>query len=169
MEGLIRGPVIEKVIEMRSAGGMVDLSGNAEGFLFPADLRSIELRPEVNKINLSKCSLIGGIPPFFGKISSATELDLSHNSLSGSIPAYLSKLLKLQILRLNNNQLSGHIPAELSALSEMQHFFAQCNNLSGDIPASFNDFKAIHTVSLNNNSFDGLLHLEIIALIFRYY
>ena len=167
LAGVLHGPILEKIIEMRSKKLFVDLSENSEGFLFPSELKNLNLSSDLAHVDLSNCSLVGSIPPFLSKLTGIIFLDLSRNHISGNIPSFLSRLKELQFLHLYNNQLSGQIPKELSALHKLREFSAHTNLLDGVIPDSFLDFKAIEKLSLHNNYFDGELTLSNIQLIFH--
>jgi Leucine-rich repeat (LRR) protein len=71
----------------------------------PATLPAIA--PNLTKLGLTACDLIGTLPRTYGDWLGLQELFMFGNSLTGSLPAEFVKLRRLQVLELGGNKLSG--------------------------------------------------------------
>jgi hypothetical protein len=80
----------------------------------PPTSRSITLPPELpgiapnlERLGLFNCSIVGKIPASYGDFAQMQELSLGSNALRGQPPAQLSNLRTLKALGLGNNKLTG--------------------------------------------------------------
>ncbi|KAG2630977.1 receptor protein-tyrosine kinase CEPR1-like [Panicum virgatum] len=104
---------------------------------------------------LSTTSMRGGIPAWFGNMTSLTDLELSGNFLTGSIPVSLARLPKLQFLELYYNQLEGVVPDELGNLTELTDIDLSENRLTGGIPESLCVLPNLRVLQLYTNELTG--------------
>ncbi|KAL2227037.1 probable LRR receptor-like serine/threonine-protein kinase At4g36180 [Sesamum indicum] len=142
-------------------------------------------------LDLSQCDIQGGIPKYFGNMSSLTSLvmygsnltvdfselimnlsgpvqkklkylDLSWNNLSGLFPN-MSGFSSLIHLRLERNQLNGSIQEGHLQLPQLDFLALSSNRLSGPIPdLSFSS--SLGFLHLDNNTFNGTLTQSIGSL-----
>ncbi|XP_039803014.1 LOW QUALITY PROTEIN: receptor protein-tyrosine kinase CEPR1-like [Panicum virgatum] len=104
---------------------------------------------------LSTTSMRGGIPAWFGNMTSLTDLELSGNFLTGRIPLSLARLPNLQFLELYYNQLEGVVPAELGNLTELTDIDLSENRLAGGIPESLCALPNLRVLQMYTNELTG--------------
>jgi hypothetical protein len=147
------------------------------GQLSPCDLDNIDLTDldHLEKINLSKNSIIGSIPSWIGAMSSLAELYLGRNSFSGSLPSELQNtphLVTFEAYRnsitgtlplltdtltyvdLGNNLMTGPLP-EIEALTSLQYIDISNNDITGVMPDL--GHMPLATVLLQSNRLSGAL------------
>ncbi|WIA21131.1 hypothetical protein OEZ85_005443 [Tetradesmus obliquus] len=113
------------------------------------------LAPNLKRLALPECDIVGSIPVSFGDWLQMQYLDLNSNSLTGELPQELAKLKNLNVLFLNNNMLNGTLPAAWSAMpKELYLGLNQNTNITGEIPASFANNTGTY-YSLFNTSITG--------------
>jgi len=137
------------------------------GFHLPQNLGDLD--PQMQTLNLSKCSLIGPIPESLGKLTTLSFIDFSSNALEGPIPGSIGNLSSLSVLRLQGNSLSGDLPTSLSKLTSLTEFIAYQNKFTGCLEEGVGNLKKLAVLVLNNNAFDGELSVGAVALISRLY
>ncbi|KAI9120388.1 hypothetical protein K1719_007421 [Acacia pycnantha] len=108
--------------------------------------------PELNKLTLSRMSLIGTIPNEIGALQSLVYLDLSYNKLTGTIPTQIGTLHDLIHFDLSYNNLTGTIPNQIGALHYLIHLNLFNNNLSCAVPAQIESLQLLTYVNLPCNN-----------------
>ncbi|ESR34373.1 hypothetical protein CICLE_v10006997mg, partial [Citrus x clementina] len=105
-----------------------------------------------------------GIPKFFGNMCSLNELYLLDNKLSGQLSELIQNLSSgctvnsLEGLCLYDNDITGPIP-DLGGFSSLKELYLGENSLNGTINKSINHLFKLETLSLDGNSFTGMLYL----------
>ncbi|KAH9648700.1 hypothetical protein KPL70_025700 [Citrus sinensis] len=111
---------------------------------------------------LSSNELEGGIPKFFGNMCSLNELYLLNNKLSGQLSEFIQNLSSgctvnsLEGLCLYDNDITGPIP-DLGGFSSLKELYLGENSLNGTINKSLNHLFKLETLSLDGNSFTGVI------------
>jgi len=114
---------------------------------FPSNFQPVVL-------DLSACSMQGGIPNFLSNLTQVEFLNLAQNNLSGTIPIWLFSLPNLGYLDLSFNNLEGIVPPTI----RLQQIFGPTtlnlanNKLKGPIPLLA---EAIEVINLSGNKFIG--------------
>ncbi|KAL2334399.1 hypothetical protein Fmac_015612 [Flemingia macrophylla] len=134
----------------------------------------------LEKVDMSKNNLTGGVPSglfmlknltalylyangLSGEIPSVVEalnlvdLDLGRNNLTGKIPDGFGKLQQLSWLSLSLNRLSGVIPKSLGTLPALKDFRVFFNMLSGTLPPDFGRYSKLQTFLIASNNLTGKL------------
>ncbi|WIA41421.1 hypothetical protein OEZ86_005004 [Tetradesmus obliquus] len=94
--------------------------------------------PQLMKLALVACDIVGSVPPSFGNMKHLQELNLFGNRLTGSLPPELAELNALQVLLLSYNKLDSTLPGAWAAMPKELYVDLQYNiNITGTIPASF--------------------------------
>ncbi|CAK8535080.1 unnamed protein product [Lathyrus sativus] len=116
----------------------------------------------VTKLILSEMSLNGTISPSLAKLEYLTVLNLSFNHLEGKLPQELSKLKNLKFLDLSYNMLLGPVAESLTGLSSIEVLNISSNSFSEDF-LLFHSVEFTHLLALNvsNNSFTGKFSSQI--------
>ena len=84
---------------------------------------------QVLKLDLSRNSLSGEVPPEIGNCNHLTYLEMSQNKLSSSITPEISNVRILDYLNLSRNHLNQNVPKSI-----------ECMNSLTTADFSFNDF-----------------------------
>ncbi|GMP22094.1 hypothetical protein CsSME_00000263 [Camellia sinensis var. sinensis] len=112
------------------------------------------------QLDLSSCSIGGGIPDFVSNLTNLEYLSLADNNLSGTIPSWLLNLPRLGYLDLSSNNLQGVVPPNI----RLQQFFGPTtlnlagNHLEGPIPFLP---ETIEAVDLSRNNFTGGIPIQV--------
>ena len=122
----------------------------------PAESLFVPLR-RIRVLILSTTSMRGGIPAWFGNMTSLTDLELSGNYLTGTIPVSLARLPRLQFLELYYNELEGGVPAELGNLTELTDIDLSENRLTGAIPESLCALRNLRVLQIYTNRLTGTI------------
>ncbi|WIA41427.1 hypothetical protein OEZ86_005009 [Tetradesmus obliquus] len=94
--------------------------------------------PNLAKLALTRCGLVGPVPRSYGNWTNMEELFLDANFLSGRLPSELAKLKQLKVLFLASNGFNGALPAAWSALPKELYVGLDLNtNIAGTIPSAF--------------------------------
>jgi Leucine-rich repeat (LRR) protein len=120
----------------------------------PAESLFVPLR-RIRVLILSTTSMRGGIPAWFGNMTSLTDLELSGNYLTGTIPVSLARLPRLQFLELYYNELEGGVPAELGNLTQLTDIDLSENRLTGAIPESLCALRNLRVLQIYTNRLTG--------------
>ncbi|PWZ55895.1 Receptor-like protein kinase HAIKU2 [Zea mays] len=120
----------------------------------PAESLFLPLR-RVRVLILSTTSMRGGVPAWFGNMTSLTDLELSGNFLTGRIPESLARLTNLRFLELYYNELEGGVPAELANLTQLTDIDLSENRLTGPIPESLCALRGLRVLQLYTNRLTG--------------
>ncbi|GKV12128.1 hypothetical protein SLEP1_g23319 [Rubroshorea leprosula] len=102
------------------------------------ELLAIPSYPQMESLDLSSNSFVGGLPSQIGDMERLKVLNLANNRLFGHLPSELSKLTNLEYLDLSGNEFNGEIPDRLS--SNLVEFNVSNNDLSGSIPENLRRF-----------------------------
>ncbi|KAJ1266617.1 hypothetical protein BS78_08G166200 [Paspalum vaginatum] len=111
--------------------------------------------PRIRVLILSTTSMRGAIPPWFGNMTSLTDLELSGNFLTGRIPASLARLAGLEFLELYYNELEGEVPAELGNLTRLADIDLSENRLTGGIPEALCALPGLRVLQMYTNRLTG--------------
>ena len=106
-----------------AAGGLVTvptLIGNTSSLTFLA---------------MTRCSLVGGIPPSLYALPYLERLDLTGNALNGTLSAAVGGLSHLTSLALTSNNFTGPLPSGLSSLNRLVNIQLSSNFFTGTVPA----------------------------------
>ncbi|XP_058009643.1 probable LRR receptor-like serine/threonine-protein kinase At1g63430 isoform X2 [Hevea brasiliensis] len=114
-------------------------------------------RDQVVKINITKSSIRGFLPPELGRITYLRELILHGNKLIGSIPKELGMLKNLKVLDLGVNQLTGPIPPEIANLNGVMRINLESNGLTGHLPPELGNLKYLEELRLDRNRLQGTI------------
>ncbi|WVZ91476.1 hypothetical protein U9M48_037642 [Paspalum notatum var. saurae] len=109
----------------------------------------------VRVLILSTTSMRGAIPPWFGNMTSLTDLELSGNFLTGRIPASLARLTRLEFLELYYNELEGEVPAGLGNLTRLTDIDLSENRLTGGIPDALCALPELRVLQMYTNRLTG--------------
>jgi Leucine-rich repeat (LRR) protein len=120
----------------------------------PPESLFVPLR-RIRVLILSTTSMRGGIPAWFGNMTSLTDLELSGNFLTGRIPESLARLPRLQFLELYYNELEGGVPAELGNLTQLTDMDLSENRLTGGIPDSLCALRNLRVLQIYTNRLTG--------------
>ncbi|KAL7616485.1 hypothetical protein Lser_V15G01263 [Lactuca serriola] len=136
----------------------LDLSGNhMKGTI----LNNIpKLFPNINRLNLSRNSLSGAIPPSYGDLSRLQVLDLSDNELSGEVPKELfTNLSYLDILKLSRNNLHGEVLSGNLSWGNHQWVYLDGNRFTGKIGIKSweENLEGLRALDISNNLFTGVI------------
>ncbi|GAA0172591.1 transmembrane signal receptor [Lithospermum erythrorhizon] len=99
-------------------------------------VRSLELLPNLQYLELFGNHISGQIPSELGNLTKLISLDLYKNQLTGPIPTSLGHLRSLQFLRLNSNKLTGKVPVVLFKMIQLGNL--QIMNISDNYLAGTN-------------------------------
>ncbi|XP_073036278.1 receptor-like protein EIX2 [Primulina eburnea] len=167
----------------------IDFSSNNMTILTPA--YALDNQIFLEYLDLSNNNLEGGIPRFFGNMSSLIHLDLSHNSfmvplseiminfsgsveknlkyldlsdnmITGSLPDF-SKFSSLNVLVLGGNKLNGSITKDYPNIPSLIHLDLSSNSFTGELP-DLTIYPLLEKLYLNNNMFNGPLRESIGSL-----
>ncbi|XVF79048.1 hypothetical protein PTKIN_Ptkin14bG0188500 [Pterospermum kingtungense] len=94
--------------------------------------------------------------PQFGSLPQLDRLMLRSCNLIGELPASIGTLTTLKILDVSFNRLSGKIPTSLSDLTSLDYLFLNGNNFTGDVPRWIRDTKENMDLSYNNFTSTGV-------------
>ncbi|XP_066355094.1 receptor protein-tyrosine kinase CEPR1-like [Miscanthus floridulus] len=134
---------------------VVNLNQNPGFYVWrPAESLFVPLR-RIRVLILSTTSMRGGIPAWFGNMTSLTDLELSGNYLTGTIPVSLARLPRLQFLELYYNELEGGVPAELGNLTQLTDIDLSENRLTGGIPESLCALRNLRVLQIYTNRLTG--------------
>ncbi|KAM3699426.1 hypothetical protein ACJW31_05G024500 [Castanea mollissima] len=110
---------------------LLDLSGNHFNHEIPNWFSN--LSTSLLRLDLTRSSLKGNIPPSIFNLEKLEYLDLGRNSLNGPIPSSFGNLSHIRSLYLDQNQLNGTIPKSLGLLSKLETLFVGKNSLTGTV------------------------------------
>ena len=85
------------------------------------------------QVDLSRCGLVGQLPPSMVSLGDLEQLSLSHNFLSGPFPEIFESK-NLARLALSYNQFSGPLPPQLSLLKNLTFLTLTSNQFTGSLP-----------------------------------
>ncbi|CBJ25495.1 LRR-GTPase of the ROCO family [Ectocarpus siliculosus] len=140
-------------------GSWHGVTTNAEGRVVKLELQG---GPEPQPGGFEKGnSIIGAIPPEFGRLGALTTLHLGGNQLTGAIPPELGQLGALEELFLPSNRLSGRIPPELGLLSKLKGLHLKYNHLSGSVPPELGQLSGLELLLLTSNQLSGPIPPEL--------
>ena len=105
----------------------------------------------VTKLDLSRNSLTGEIPPEIGAVAHLKELLLFGNRLTGEIPPEMRRLSELTELVLNTNELSGVIPAWLGELTNLSGLLLSDNRFVGEVPSELGNLTRLFSLWFGQN------------------
>ncbi|KAJ4718550.1 Leucine-rich receptor-like kinase family protein [Melia azedarach] len=114
------------------------------------------------RLYLSLNEFEDGIPKFFGNMCRIDISDFSSNKLKRQFSEYIQNLScgctknSLGTLRLNNNQITGSMP-DLSIFSPLRALHLSQNRLNGTITNSVGQLFNLHSLSLGDNSLEGVI------------
>ncbi|KAF6255688.1 hypothetical protein COO60DRAFT_1534010 [Scenedesmus sp. NREL 46B-D3] len=134
----------------------------------PAELPSAlpASAPNLLRLNLGECNLIGQIPSTFGSHwNNLTVLDLAFNGLSGPLPPTLANLRSLTMLELIGNTLTGTLPIQWRDMPGELYVGLRNNTaIMGEIPQSFRRSRAYF--DLYATSISGCVPPGVLGLFF---
>ncbi|KAF3781572.1 Receptor-like protein kinase [Nymphaea thermarum] len=165
----------------------ISLSSRNLTGVFPLD--SLCRLPKLQKLDLSKNALKGGLSPWINNCSGLQYLDLSFNFLTGQVPE-LWNLANLRALNLSDNVFTGPFPAsslrnktylawlslgdnpfdrrsfpeEIVLLRQLRWIFLSDTNLNGEIPPAIGDLTELVNLELADNFLSGEIPVEITKL-----
>jgi hypothetical protein len=124
--------------------------------------------PLITAVNLAAYNLTGDISWGFGNLLNLIALNLSSNQLTGSIPPSIWHITTLNTLDLSKNSLSGNLITTSTTTpcpENLQYLNLAGNNFSGTFPAQlfFCSFYHLEQVNCDNNSFSGILDMDILV------
>ncbi|KAH8936754.1 hypothetical protein BDL97_17G101000 [Sphagnum fallax] len=123
--------------------------------------------PLITAVNLAAYNLTGDISWGFGNLLNLIALNLSSNQLTGSIPPSIWHITTLNTLDLSKNSLSGNLitTSTTPCPENLQYLNLAGNNFSGTFPAQlfFCSFYHLEQVNCDNNSFSGILDMDILV------
>jgi len=155
------------------------LNASDGGWAVPPGLAAAA--PQLRKLWLQNCNLVGALPDSLGALTGLQELRLSYNSLSGPIPPsfatsgiqtlwlnnqrgdqklsgtldVLAGMVHLQEAWLHGNQFSGPIPTAIAACKQLAMLYLNGNNLVGVVPMALTALPRLNDVKLDDNHFLG--------------
>jgi len=83
---------------------------------------------------MTRCSLLGGIPPSLYTLSALESLDLTGNALNGTLSQALGGMNHLTSLALTSNNFTGPFPSVLSSLNRLVNIQLSSNFFTGTVP-----------------------------------
>ncbi|XP_073036558.1 receptor-like protein EIX2 [Primulina eburnea] len=137
----------------------IDFSSNNMTILTPA--YALDNQIFLEHLDLSNNNLEGGIPKFFGNMSSLIHLDLSRNSfmmpLSEIMINFSGSVEKnLKYLDLSDTMITGSLP-DFSKFSSLNVLVLRGNKLNGSITKDYPNIPSLTRLDLSSNSFTGEL------------
>jgi len=86
-----------------------------------------------------------------------------HGSFTGTLPSELAFMTTLESLLISRTSLEGSIPTEYALLTNLRILeFLDNTNLTGSIPSNFGRFLNLEIISIEGNSFEPLLPLDLV-------
>ena len=125
------------------------------------DIPNLSGLTNLQELKIQSNNLTGGVPAWFGEMSSLRLLYLQLNSLSGPIPPELGRLTRLRRLWLDRNQLSGQIPPALGNMSNLGTLNLHTNRLKESIPPQLGNLSKLQHLGLHNNQLTGIIPAEL--------
>lgn len=114
---------------------------------------ALQQLPFLRVLNASHVTFSGGIPEWFGNVTSLESLDLSGCSLSGPLPLNFGNLVRLGSLSLAGNSFNWLSPQTFSNLINLSFLNLSMNAFSGSIP--FLSSSYFTAIDLSSNKFTG--------------
>jgi len=118
----------------------------------------------VTYVDLNSNSLVGPLPPEFGRIETLEQLHLWGNSLRGSIPSSFSLLKNLHTMYLDNNELDGEMGDTFDKMHNLKHLDLSGNRLRGHIPHGLGGLIELRDLRLSNNFLSSTFPISLISL-----
>ncbi|KAM3699424.1 hypothetical protein ACJW31_05G024500 [Castanea mollissima] len=132
---------------------LLDLSGNHFNHEIPNWFSN--LSTSLLRLDLTRSSLKGNIPPSIFNLEKLEFLSLYINKLTEQIPELLGQLKHLTYLDLGRNSLNGPIPSSFGNLSHIRSLYLDQNQLNGTIPKSLGLLSKLETLFVGKNSLTG--------------
>lgn len=111
---------------------------------------------KVDRLDLSKNSLLGTLPDEILLLSKLRHVSFSFNQLRGPIPAAIGTFLSdLETLEVIDNDLTGPIPTSLGNHSSLQSLRIGVNLISGTIPPTLFDSLRLEELTVESNVLNG--------------
>ncbi|GJX37671.1 kinase RLK-Pelle-LRR-XI-1 family protein [Tanacetum coccineum] len=146
-------------ISCNAAGSVVSIEfyfGDIEGLRHLGSLDFASF-PNLDRLIIQNCKVVGSIPEQIGLLSNLTYLSLHSNHLTGTLPASFTNLTRLEHLDLSNNNFStGILPTPIVSLKNLYYLSLYSNHLTGKIPVSFANLTRLEYLDLSNNYLTGV-------------
>ncbi|XP_076885868.1 putative LRR receptor-like serine/threonine-protein kinase At1g74360 [Bidens hawaiensis] len=111
----------------------------------------------VTGISLPDSNIAGNLFNNFSALTELTRLDLSRNTIDGTIPPDLGTCRSLKVLNLSHNIIHGEL--NFTGLSSLEVLDLSVNRLSGDIRKSFPaSCRNLVVANLSSNNFTGRIN-----------
>ncbi|XP_047309631.1 receptor-like protein 6 [Impatiens glandulifera] len=120
--------------------------------------QAISSLPNLQKLSMSNCYLVGPIDPSLMKLKFLSIILLDHNSnLSSPVPDFFANFRNLKVLSLSSCNLNGTFPEKILQLPTLQILDLTNNQkLQGSLP-EFPDNGSLKNLKLSSSKFSGQL------------